>query len=245
MLDLLAAVALEAAHAAACTVDVAVKWKGPVNAGRSSEMPLLQQQSSAAPHTHSWARLTTAGCWHRPGMAHNLAPPTAIHALAAGYRLGTGWVQAGYRLASLQGAWKSPQGSLQQHMSVCTAESARSLYEPRAIGAIPINTELLVPPACCEPRRPSLGFTSPRPLPAHSTCLVAPGPPPPGHTALSGHSAHVSPVGRGAELSPQPHAVSRHIPATPPARRCAPCSQGTAAELTPAPKGSAGRKAAA
>lgn len=91
MLDLLAAVALEAAHAAACTVDVAVKWKGPVNAGRSSEMPLLQQQSSAAPHTHSWARLTTAGCWHRPGMAHNLAPPTAIHALAAGYRLGTGW----------------------------------------------------------------------------------------------------------------------------------------------------------
>lgn len=160
-------------------------------------------------------------------------------------QLGTGWVQAGYRLASLQGAWKSPQGSLQQHMSVCTAESARSLYEPRAIGAIPINTELLVPPACCEPRRPSLGFTSPPPLPTHSTCLVAPGPPPPGHTTLSGHSAHVSPVGRGAELSPQPHAVSRHIPATPPARRCAPCSQGTAAELTPAPEGSAGRKAAA
>lgn len=180
---------------------------------------------------HSWV-LAQAGDGPQPRTSHG--HPCIGSWVQAGYRLGTGWPH-----------FRVP-GSLPKAASSSTCLCAQqSRPVPCMIGAIPINTELLVPPACCEPRRPSLGFTSPRPLPAHSTCLVAPGPPPPGHTALSGHSAHVSPAGRGAELSPQPHAVSRHIPATPPARRCAPCSQGTAAELTPAPEGSAGRKAAA
>lgn len=64
---------------------------------------------------HSWV-LAQAGDGPQPRTSH-------------GHPCIGSWVQAGYRLASLQGAWKSPQGSLQQHMSVCTAESARSLYD--------------------------------------------------------------------------------------------------------------------
>lgn len=55
------------------------------------------------------------------------------------------WVQAALVSGCLEASPRQPPAA---HVSVCTAESARSSYEPRAIRAKPINTELLVPPAC-------------------------------------------------------------------------------------------------